>query len=175
MCPLEPRLAPLEEGEWSGEQRELLAPLARDGHVANIFRTLARHPKLLKRWLPFANHLLFKSSLAPREREMLILRIAWHTGAEYEWGHHAVIGRGAGLSDAEIERVAAGPAAPGWTAFEAVLLRAVDELHGRSCLGDENLGGAGRALRHRPDPGSGLHRRQLCRARHGAQQPRRAP
>lgn len=136
MPTLPPRLPPLEEKEWSAEQRELLAPMARDGHVANVFKTLARHPKLLKRWLPFANHILFKSSLAPREREMLILRTAWRTRAHYEWGHHVEIGRRAGLSDAEIERIREGADAPGWTPAEAALLRAVDELHGEGRLSD---------------------------------------
>jgi alkylhydroperoxidase family enzyme len=132
----QPRLAPLEEKEWSAEQRELLAPIARDGRVANIFATLARHPKLLKRWLPFANHILFKSSLPPRDREMLILRLAWRARAEYEWSHHVEIGGRAGLSEAEIARIAKGADAPGWTPFEAALLRAVDELHGQSRLSE---------------------------------------
>jgi 4-carboxymuconolactone decarboxylase len=124
-----PRILPLEEKDWNDEQRQLLAPMAQAGRVANIFKTLARHPKLLKRWLPFANHILFKSSLGPREREMLILRVAWVARAEYEWGHHQEIGQRAGLTDAEIVRIAAGPDAPGWSKLEAALLRAVDELH----------------------------------------------
>jgi len=75
-----------------------------------------------------------KSSLAPREREMLILRVAWLARAEYEWAHHQEIGRRAGLDDAEIVRIAAGPDAPGWSKFEAALLRAADELHRSSRL-----------------------------------------
>ncbi len=136
MRPTQPRLAPLEEKNWSDEQRELLAPMAHNGRVHNIFKTLARHPKLLKRWLPFANHILFKSSLPPREREMAILRIGWLCRAEYEWGQHVEIGRRAGHSDAEIARIAEGPREAGWSAHEAALLAAVDELHGDACVGD---------------------------------------
>ncbi len=130
-----PRIAPLEEKNLDDEQRALLAPMAETGRIHNIFKTLVRHPKLLKRWLPFANHILFKSSLGAREREMLILRVAWLARAEYEWAHHQEIGRRSGLSDAEIIRIAAGPDAPGWTRFEAALLRAVDELHRSSRIG----------------------------------------
>src|SRR6185437_4309969 len=115
-----PRILPLEEKDWNDEQRQLLAPMAQQGRVPNLFKTLVRHPKLLKRWLPFANHILFKSSLGAREREMLILRVSWVTRAEYEWGHHQAIGQRAGLTDAEIVRIAA--------RHEAALLRAVDEL-----------------------------------------------
>ncbi len=147
MRPTKPRIEPLEQPDWDEEQSELLAPLAKGGRVYNIFKTLAHHPKLLKRWIPFANHILFKSTLSPREREILILRIGWLCQAEYEWGQHVEIGKRAGLSDAEIERIAAGPEAPGWSAGDALLLRAVDELHGDACIGDATW----RALSERYD------------------------
>ena len=46
------------------------------------------------------------------------------------------IARRAGLTDEEIERVKAGPDAPGWPAEDALLLRAADELHRDACLSD---------------------------------------
>jgi alkylhydroperoxidase family enzyme len=129
-----PRIAPLEETDWSEETRAELGRMADAGRSYNIFKTLARYPKLLKRWLPFANHILFKSTLAPREREILILRIGWLCQAEYEWAQHVVIGRRAGLSDADIQRIADGPDAAGWDPFEAALMRAADELHRDACV-----------------------------------------
>jgi alkylhydroperoxidase family enzyme len=114
----------------------LLEGLQRDGQIFNIFTTLARHPKLLKRWLVFGNHILAKSTLPAREREIAILRMGWLCRAEYEWGHHLAIGKQAGLSDADIRRIAAGPDAPGLDQFEAVLLRAVDELHADTFISD---------------------------------------
>lgn len=74
--------------------------------------------------------------LPARERELLILRTGYLCRAPYEWGQHVVIGRAAGLTDDEIARVATGPAADGWSAEEATLLRAADELHADSCIGD---------------------------------------
>ena len=41
----------------------------------NIFRVLANHPKPVKRWTPFAGHILSKQTLAFRDRETLILHI----------------------------------------------------------------------------------------------------
>ncbi len=134
--PEQPQLKPLDPSELSEEQREVLAPFAERGRVLNIFATLAHHPKLLKRWLVFANHILSKSSLPPREREMAILRIGWLCRAEYEWGQHVQIAKRSGLSDAEIARISAGPAAPGCTPAEAALLRAVDELHRDAVIGE---------------------------------------
>jgi len=66
----------------------------------------------------------------------LILRIGWLCRAEYEWSQHVVIGRAVGLSDAEIDRIGDGPDAPGWSADDAALLRAVDELHADACIAD---------------------------------------
>ena len=132
----QPRITPLPQSEWDAETREVLEGLQLDGRVYNIFATLARHPKLLKRWLVFGNHVLAKSALPARERELVILRMGWLCRAEYEWGHHVAIGKQAGLSSDEIRRVAAGPDASGWDPFEAALLRAVDELHADSFITD---------------------------------------
>jgi AhpD family alkylhydroperoxidase len=115
--------------DWSDEIREILEPMKEQGKVLNIFPTLARHPRIFRRWMPFGGQLLFKSSLPAREREMLILRVSWLTRAEYEWAQHVQIAKEAGLTDTEIARIKEGPSAQGWAIFDGVILRAVDELH----------------------------------------------
>ena len=132
----DPRIKPLQQSEWNDETRELMESLQRDGRIYNIFATLAAHPQLLKRWLVFAGHVLNKSTLPAREREIAILRMGWLCRAEYEWGHHVAIGKQAGLSDDDIKRIAEGPDAPGLDSFEATLIRAVDELHANTFIGD---------------------------------------
>jgi len=127
-----PRLAPLSDEELPPEVRERFGGAS----MLNIFRTLAHHPKLMKRWLVFGNHVLAKSSLAPRDRELAILRVGWLCQAEYEWGQHVAIARQAGLSQQEIQRVTQGPEAPGWSDAERALLRASDELHADAFVGD---------------------------------------
>ncbi len=134
-----PRVAPLTDAEMDAETRALLDATSgdvRSGPILNIFRTLAHHPKLLKRWLVFGAHVLAKSTLPPRERELAILRIGWRCRAEYEWGQHAVIGRACGLSDEEVRRTTAPADASGWGAFDAAIVRAVDELHDDAFLSD---------------------------------------
>ena len=132
----EPRVTPLAPDEWDEQTRQLLKANEMGGRVLNIFATLARHPDLLRRWLVFGAHVLVKSTLGARERELVILRTGWNCRAEYEWGQHVVIGRACGLSDEEIRRITAGPDAPGWDPFDAALLRAADELHRDSRIGD---------------------------------------
>ena len=131
-----PRIPSLPREEWDEEVSELLQATQMGGRVLNIFQTLARHPKLLKRWLVFGNHVLFKSTLSPRARELLILRTGWNCRAEYEWGQHVVIAKQIGITDEEIARITRGPDVPGWDPFEATLLRAADELHRDSRIGD---------------------------------------
>jgi alkylhydroperoxidase family enzyme len=130
------RIPPLGPDEQDAQARELLAGAGRPGTPAsNIFTTLVRHPGLFRRWLPFGGKLL-AGKLAARDRELVILRTGWLCRSEYEWGQHVLIGRDAGLSDDEIRRIQDGPDAPGWSAPDATLLRAVDELHDDACIGD---------------------------------------
>ena len=140
----EPRIPPLDESDWSEEVREMLNLTtggdAARGRVLNIFRTLAHHPDLMKRWLTFGTHVLLQSTLPVRERELVILRIGWLCRAEYEWGQHRLIALGAGISEEEIERVAQGPDAAGWSPLEAALLRATDELHADAFVSDPTWG-----------------------------------
>lgn len=116
-------------------QTGLMAQVGLDGPTVNIFATLVRHPGLFARWLPFGGKLL-AGKLPARERELLVLRTGWLCGSTYEWAQHVIVGRTAGLTDTEIERVAAGPDAEGWDRFDAVVLRAADELHDDSFITD---------------------------------------
>jgi alkylhydroperoxidase family enzyme len=136
-----PRIEPLPESKWDPQLADMFGRendggLPTGGRVLNIFRTLAHHPKLLKRWTVFGNHVLFKSTLPARERELIILRIGWLCRSEYEFGQHTRIGRQAGLTDEEICRIPVGPDAPGWSAADVDLLRATDELHHDSKVSD---------------------------------------
>ena len=119
-----PRLQPLTDDQLDPETKERMGD-----PILNSFRTLAHHPKLLKRWLVFGNHILSKSSLTPRDREIAILRVGWLCQAGYEWGQHVAIGKTCGLTDEDIARIQEGPGAEGLEPFDALLLRATDELH----------------------------------------------
>jgi len=127
--PTRPRLTPLEPAELDEETRQIVPR----GSL-NIFRTLARHPKLLKRWLVFGNHVLAKSTLPERERELVILRVGWRCGSEYEFGQHTVIGRRAGITDEEVAWLAADLDEGRWGEDDLLLLVAVDELHDDQCI-----------------------------------------
>lgn len=125
------KLTPLPEEEWDDRTRaalESVAPPTRrhPASVGNALATLARHPDLTARFLPFSTYLTEQSTLPARLRELVILRVAHHHGCAYEWVHHSAIGRAAGLTDDDVEAARTGAPAD---AFDRLVLTAVDELH----------------------------------------------
>ena len=136
-----PRLDPIQPEDWSDEIKKILQPNVEKGTVFNIFKTLSHHPDLFRRWLVFGNHVLFKSTLPPRERELIILRIGWLCEAEYEWAQHVLIGKETGLTAEEIDRIKAGPNARGWSEADKLLLQATDELRKDAFITDTTWNG----------------------------------
>src|SRR5690606_38727404 len=102
----------------------------------HILTVMAHQPRLLGPFVEWASALVLDAALPRRDHELLALRVAWRCRSEFEWGHHVVYGRAAGLADDEIDRVVAGPDAPGWSPHEAALLRAADELLDRHDVSD---------------------------------------
>lgn len=106
------------------------------GELPQVFLVLANNPEMFKVHSPMGSYFIVQGKLDPRDRELLILRNAWLCQAPYEWGEHVGIGKRVGISGEEIERVIAGPDAPGWTDHERALLTAVDELHDNAMISD---------------------------------------
>lgn len=123
------RIAALADSEMDAEQRETLEKTFNGRPVYNIFRTLARAPKAFKSFMRWGGYILSDyNSLAPREREIVILRAGFNWKSGYEWAQHVRIGKEVGLTDIEIEAIKEGPLSPDWTPIESAMIRAVDEL-----------------------------------------------
>jgi alkylhydroperoxidase family enzyme len=130
-----PRFAPLSDAELSPEQDEALKDF-RPGPVLNIFRTLARAPKALTRFNAWGGYVLSRrNDLPAREREIVILRTGYLCKSGYEWTQHYRIGLREGLTTDEIARIKQGADA-GWSAADAALIRASDELHADQFIQD---------------------------------------
>ncbi len=123
-----PRLAPKERIDWDENDRKIMEPFVKSDSDHNVFKTLLQHPSLMKRWLVFANHVLFKSTLALRDKELVILRVGHLCQSGYEWAQHEIIGRKAGLDDLAVQSAIAGPSMPGLSEIDRYLLSATDEL-----------------------------------------------
>lgn len=101
-----------------------------------IFLVLGRHRRLFAGWLHFAGRLMPGGLLPRRESELVIVRVAHLCDSAYELQHHTRLGRAAGLSGADLERLSTGSDAEGWTPRERALLRATDLLHAERDLDD---------------------------------------
>jgi alkylhydroperoxidase family enzyme len=147
-----PRIDPLPPGDWPDEMPAVLAALrpAQPRHPfpertpgrprgLNVLGTLARYPALAQAFHTFNGHVLFGTSLSPRQRELLVLRVAARRQATYEWRQHVVLAGDAGITLDEVARVAQlddGPDDPGWAPVDAALIRAVDELLAQARVAD---------------------------------------
>ena len=127
--PTAPRMSPVDPADLTDSQR-VVASIG----ASNVIRTLVRHPDLLNAWLGLSTKLLFSERLSPRQRELVVLRVAWRTTAPYEWGGHAIAAQAAGMTVTEIRAVVDDSAA--WPSSEAALLQAVDELCADNCVSD---------------------------------------
>ncbi|MEX1252124.1 MAG: carboxymuconolactone decarboxylase family protein [Hyphomonas sp.] len=124
-----PRIQPLADADMNADHREALAAQFGRGNVYNIFRTLARAPDAYRAFMRWGGYILSdKNSLAPREREIVILRAGFNWKSGYEWAQHVRIGKQCGLTDFEIESIKEGPLSPDWSPIDSALIRATDEL-----------------------------------------------
>lgn len=122
------RLPPLTRDVLNPEQLDALGPLVDRPVLDNVWATFVRHPDLFRRFSRLGNHILRKSTLPPRLRELAILRIGYHNRCEYEVGQHLRVGREAGLTDDEMNAVCSPNAEHPWTVEERNVITAADDL-----------------------------------------------
>ncbi|MFC9659655.1 carboxymuconolactone decarboxylase family protein [Nocardia sp. NPDC127606] len=134
-----PRLAPLPVHEWDEPTRAMLR-----GHVKTadqylsgapdapampgILGVLAHHTELAGAWLAYNGLLLDRPLLDPRDRELVILRVAWRSESDYEWAQHVRMARALGVTDEQVEAVRLGPQAPVWSLVQRSLMAMTDQL-----------------------------------------------
>lgn len=115
--------APLSDADWPAEIDDLRRGFA---GALNVYRTMAHHPALLRAWTDLRAHVVQNSDLSEVEREVVILRTGHRLGAQYEWDHHVIRARKAGMTDARIATLRG--STDGMCAEDALLSDAVDAL-----------------------------------------------
>jgi 4-carboxymuconolactone decarboxylase len=133
------RIAGQAPEEWSESTLAEFAsvdPAAR--HRLHLPSVIATHPTFLPPYMTWAKAVALSGVLERRDNALLALRTGLRCDSEFEWGVHAETAvLRAGLSAEDVARVAAGPDAPGWSARDAALLRAADELHDIHTISDD--------------------------------------
>jgi alkylhydroperoxidase family enzyme len=115
-----------EQGWFFKIAREATKLFGRN-EVPDIFKVVALNGRLFWAWLFFASKLMPYGKLSGRERELLILRVAWLCRCRYEWGQHIEIGLKNGLTDKDVINVSIGACVFN-DEKEKGLLTACDEL-----------------------------------------------
>jgi 4-carboxymuconolactone decarboxylase len=77
-------ILPLEEAKEAAKAVNMVEAFA----DLNIFRVMLHRPKTAKALADLLISLLFGGELDDRLRELLIMRIGWSTGSDYEWTQH---------------------------------------------------------------------------------------
>ncbi|MCS7275642.1 MAG: carboxymuconolactone decarboxylase family protein [Dehalococcoidia bacterium] len=127
------------------ETRRFLERVARagEGRVLNVFRATAHSPELALTWWDMMRVALTRLSLAPRLRELAILRLFLLARVPYGFAHHVAIARRLGMRDDEIWAVRDYESSPALGEMERLVLRYTDAtvtLDGRApSLGRELL------------------------------------
>ena len=119
-------MKPLPPDQWDPSLQHIINDMR--GRPIQIHCLLANHPTLLKAWWNYRMYSVKGGDLEQRECELVILRVAVHMKAWYEWAAHVDRGLATGLTLDEIYRVAEGPTSLAWSDKDAVLLDAVDQL-----------------------------------------------
>jgi alkylhydroperoxidase family enzyme len=96
----------------------------------------AIHPELSTAFNQSIRHALYFSAITPRQRELLVLRVAHQRESAYEWAQHVYQAGVAGITPEEVERVREGSQADGWSPLEGALLAAADDLLADARIGD---------------------------------------
>lgn len=134
-----PRLMPIPVDEWDERARTIFADMPRMlRSPPDIVSAFAHHPPLLAAFTGLLAYVYSDDySLPPHDREVIVLRTGVRCDSPYELAHHIRVAHRIGMTDAEIDMVREGPGAAGLPPFDALLVRAVDELHEHQMLSRE--------------------------------------
>jgi alkylhydroperoxidase family enzyme len=105
-----------------------------DGTVrqtANVFQPFVRNPPADRARGAINTHVNSRSTLSPRQRKLLLMRIGVLCRSEYEYAAHNRVGRRAGMTDADIDRILRGPGSGGNVIEDARFARPTSCTNGR--------------------------------------------
>jgi 4-carboxymuconolactone decarboxylase len=128
-----PRLRPVPDGLVPA--RDLVGESGgrvKNEFASNITATMAHNPRVQAAVSALGQALVFHGQWSDRERELMILRVAWNCRSEYEFAQHAGLATAAGVTDAELDAIAGGDL-KSFSSREMNLITSVDEM----CTGND--------------------------------------
>ncbi|MFC4451019.1 carboxymuconolactone decarboxylase family protein [Halorussus aquaticus] len=78
------------------------------GGTLNVYRAMANNVALLEAFQTYGSAVWDESGLSPREREFVILSVAFRTRSRYEWHQHVRVALDEGVSPDDVRAVSSG-------------------------------------------------------------------
>jgi alkylhydroperoxidase family enzyme len=132
------RLPIKSDDELDDSTRRLFQNLTRSGaKVPDLYRALANAPDLLPAWTDLAWPLRGAGYSSRGLRELLIMRTAQLTAAQYEWKHHWGLAIAAGISEQQLLELGRWARSDRFSEPERAALAFADELITTGAVADE--------------------------------------
>ncbi|MFC1995220.1 carboxymuconolactone decarboxylase family protein [Chloroflexota bacterium] len=139
------RVQMVQKDQAQSAVKELYNKIEENGaSVLNLYRVLAHNPDVLRNFLRLGSSLITRTELAPKLRELVILRVAKLTGSEYEWAQHYPIALEVGVSREQAEAISRWSDLAKFSDEERAVLQYADEVAQNVEVQDETF----RTLHH---------------------------
>ncbi len=126
-------LLPPEEARKRADEAKLLPQFAE----LNVFRALLHQPAAAKAVQDLLIALLFRGKLDARLRELVILRLGWATGSDYEWTQHWRVATELGIPEDDLLAVRDWRGSERLSEADRAVLAATDETLANGSIGAE--------------------------------------
>ena len=112
----------------------------------SVFRIALHQPGVAVALSGMLHELLFKGTLDARLRELIIMRIGWATGSEYEWTQHWRVARQLDIPERDLLGVRDWQAADHFGDIERAVLAATDDTLAHGVITDDTWAACARHL-----------------------------
>lgn len=134
------RIPPRPEGEGDALVDEVMKAIRERGDSPSpLYRTLAWAPRMLRAWSSIAWPLRTDAQVSRLLRELIILRIAQLTQAEYEWAYHWKAAKASGATDTQVAELSEWRFSDAFTPEQKLGLAFAEEVEARTVT-DEAFG-----------------------------------
>jgi 4-carboxymuconolactone decarboxylase len=147
------RIPNITPAEWTDKLLDIFefmeGPEARvKGPKYNAVKALVHAPEVSLASMRFHKALTQSQGLAPRLKELVILRVLWLNRAEYQWSQHLLISSRYGFGSGDYTAIKTGTVSPEWSELEALAIEAVDQLEQVGNIDDALWSGLIQHLNH---------------------------
>ena len=128
-----PRIPYIDSEELPPDKRSLLDTLSDEtgsgedrahslqSEVLNVYRAMANNVELLEAFQAYGSAVWNEAGLTARERESVILSVAYQTRSAYEWHQHVRVALDEGMTPQEIRAISGGELDQLDSAIEAIV------------------------------------------------------